>query len=338
MSGGFIPYHIRPNKSIDRHLFMELLRYVDKKKPIREYAYIGFGGNSLEDFKIIHQTFGNKYLISLEESESVYKRQLFNKPVRTIICKKLKSIDFINRLSTNKSTITWLDFADPKLIGPQINELRTLLSKLADFDVVKITLNANINCLGEAKDISEEEIIRTGKEKLEILRNRRLEKLKNRLRDHLPSTTESAKMNDEEYPKVLLDALRIATQKAFEGNSDRLFLPLSSFIYKDSLHKMLTLTGIIIPSENVSEFLQETAIDSWEFYSNDWNKIVELNAPGLTIKEKLWLDKEIPVRKFESLIKKIPFDLDEEESKHESIIKDYIKLYRYYPHFTRITL
>lgn len=56
MSGASIPYHLRPNKAIDRYAFLELLSKVDRyiDCDISQYKYVGFGGHSLEDFKYIH--------------------------------------------------------------------------------------------------------------------------------------------------------------------------------------------------------------------------------------------------------------------------------------------
>ena len=46
------PYHLRPNKAIDRFLLVDLLRHVPYEERKR-YEYIGLGGPFLEDFKIM---------------------------------------------------------------------------------------------------------------------------------------------------------------------------------------------------------------------------------------------------------------------------------------------
>ena len=54
MSGGFIPYHLRPGKAVDRKLFIESLQLMSRRLQVENYTYIGFGGPFLEDFKQIH--------------------------------------------------------------------------------------------------------------------------------------------------------------------------------------------------------------------------------------------------------------------------------------------
>ena len=64
MAGGFIPYHLRHNKSIDREVFLEGLSLLSKKIDVKEYTYIGFGGPMLEDFRIMHSRTSLSNLIS----------------------------------------------------------------------------------------------------------------------------------------------------------------------------------------------------------------------------------------------------------------------------------
>ena len=71
MSGERVPYHLRPNKFVERALFVELLSHINAVHPIADYVYVGFGGPYLEDFKILHQHFGIKNMLSLEQEAGV---------------------------------------------------------------------------------------------------------------------------------------------------------------------------------------------------------------------------------------------------------------------------
>lgn len=48
-------YHLRPNKSIDRNLFVQTLIGLTSVFPVADYWYTGFGSYMFDDFKILHE-------------------------------------------------------------------------------------------------------------------------------------------------------------------------------------------------------------------------------------------------------------------------------------------
>jgi hypothetical protein len=176
MSGVYVPYHQRQNKAVDRQLFIDILQRVNRKISIQKALYVGFGGAYLEDFKLIHAVFGSKRMISLEMDESAWKRQKFNRPLSCINCLNMTSGDFINdlrgRTDGANNLVIWLDYASANGIGEQIQEFRTILPKLARYDVLKITINANPNTLHEnqfdsdGKKLAQEELLKLRAEEL----------------------------------------------------------------------------------------------------------------------------------------------------------------------------
>jgi hypothetical protein len=253
MSGGFIPYHLRPNKAVDRQLFVELLSKVNRFKPIRQYTYVGFGGSFLEDFKLIHTYFGNNKMISIEESLNVLKRQRFNLPLRCITRRHEKSGDFIASYPVKGPAMIWLDYANPRELRVQIEEYEALISKLQLHDIVKITLNASPDTLRGHDSIDENE----KRETKDVRNAKRLKKLTVRLGDYLPQDTDATMMTVDELPHVYCRVLEFAANKALQGRSSEMVQPLSAFVYADSTHQMLTLTGIIIEKKEVGQFFRE---------------------------------------------------------------------------------
>ena len=90
------PYHQRPNKTVDRYLFVELLSKINRYRHIGDYSYIGLGGPSLEDFtaqtpltvgspqQVIERTLGFRDYVG------DYQRQLFlidhaGLPLKTVL-------------------------------------------------------------------------------------------------------------------------------------------------------------------------------------------------------------------------------------------------------------
>lgn len=143
-------YHLRPNKSIDRSLFIQTLIGLSRVLPISSYKYTGFGSYSFDDFKLLHDLLNIHNLISLEKEEDSYKRAEFNLPYGCINLKFSTSTDYISGLDIGdkEHNIFWLDFVSPSELGRQLADYMTLLGKLNPNDIVRITLNANPSSLG----------------------------------------------------------------------------------------------------------------------------------------------------------------------------------------------
>jgi hypothetical protein len=332
MSGSLVPYHLRPNKAIDRQLFVELLSKVNRFKPVRSYTYVGFGGSFLEDFKLIHSYFGNRKMISIEQNANALKRQKFNLPLKCIKRRHESSGEFIASYSVKGPAVIWLDYTSPKEIRLQVQEYESLISRLQMNDVVKITLNANPEAL-RARTIVDE----AGKRETTEERNvKRLQKLSGRLQDYLPQDVEAAMMTIDGLPQVLSRVLEFAANKAMKGRSEYIFQPLSCYVYSDSEHQMLTITGIILARTEMHLFFGETAIKKWRLSATDWKTIRRIKVPELTAREKFFIDKHLPAPNQKKVHKKLNFLFDEDETVSLEILESYATYYRYYPSFHRV--
>lgn len=332
MSGGLVPYHQRPNKSVERYLFVELLTKINRYRLIGPYTYVGFGGPFLEDFKLIHNYFGNKKMLSIEMDANVLKRQKFNLPLSCIKCTHQTSADFVASYSVKGNAVIWLDYASPKDVRIQVQEFESLLSKLLTYDVVKITLNANPDTLRRHDAVDE-----NGKRETVEERNRkRLKKLSERLDDYLPQETTPDMMTVDGLPQVLCRVLEFAANSAMRGLGDEIFQPLTAFTYSDSSHQMLTLTGIILPRAEAGDFFKDTAIKKWPLSATDWRTIHKIRLPELTVREKLFIDSYLP-RSNERLIqKKLKFLFGASEEQSLEALKSYVTFYRHYPNYHRV--
>lgn len=332
MSGGLVPYHLRPNKAVERYLFVELLTKINRSKPIGAYTYVGFGGAFLEDFKLIHRHFGNKKMLSIEIDPNVIKRQRFNLPLSCIKCTHQSSGQFIGSYSIKGNAAIWLDYASASEHRIQIQEFESLLPKLQTYDVVKITLNTNPEVLRSRDSMNAQ-----GKRETEEERNiKRLEELNKRLGDYLPQDVTPDMMSVDELPQVLCRVLKAAADRIMRGRSEELFQPLSAFVYADSYHQMLTLTGIILPRAEVSSFLKETAIKRWDLSATDWKTIHRIRMPELTAREKLFIDSHLPRSNEKTIQKKLKFLFGANEQQSLKALKSYVIFYRHYPNYHRV--
>ncbi|POZ52996.1 O-methyltransferase [Methylovulum psychrotolerans] len=100
MSGQDIPYYLRPNKHVERQIFIEILSHVNAWNKLIEYLYVSMGGKFLEDIKQIHSALNIKKLVSIERDKITFERQQFNRPLSLIDCLNMTSGDLVNQIGT----------------------------------------------------------------------------------------------------------------------------------------------------------------------------------------------------------------------------------------------
>ena len=97
MSASSVPFHLRPHKSVDRRLFMDLLARFERWSPIGKYAYVSMGAYALEDHRMVHRRFGISRLVSFDRNANTVARQKFNRPISGCFCLALDSGQMIGQ-------------------------------------------------------------------------------------------------------------------------------------------------------------------------------------------------------------------------------------------------
>lgn len=330
MTGSSLPYHLRPHKAVDRRLFIDLLSRIERWKPLHDYVYLSMGAYPLEDHKLVHRVLGLKRLVAFDYDDAVVARQKFNRPLQTCHCIKEKSGDVIRTLddilnrfhfSDAAGVICWLDYTSPKQIGAQIQEFQALLDKSAIGDVVRVTINAHPHELDEQQ---------TGAPiPVEEKRQRQFETLKRRIGDFLPSTSSADDMTPLGLARVLSEAFGAAALAALPVTGDKAFRPLSIVRYADG-QQMLSITGVVASRGDEGEMLARLSLDSWPFASNDWVDIHQLVVPDLTVRERLFLEREVTTRPADEIIQSLGFE-QAGDIAIADFIDSYKNYYRFYP-------
>ena len=308
-------YQLRPNKAVDRFIFMEAIRRLEPPGALAEYTYYGMGGPYLEDFRVLYELCQDIGMVSIEMNEEVYKRQAFHRPCRTLELQNLDIFDFVDRYdSAGTKSIFWLDFTG--LEYRHFECFSQLLHKLEEGSVLKITLRA------QAKDHFDQ--AETFFKDFEAL---------------FPHSTARVPKTNEEFGKLVHDMLRIAAQQAVEGlfDADRLpiiFQPITSFFYSDTTY-MLTLTGIVCSSGTVETF--RGAFEGWEFANLDWEGPKRIDVPALSTKERLHLQRKLPPEQpaGDILLQTLGYLLVRTEAATKRQLEQYSTFHRHYPHFIR---
>lgn len=336
MSGDNVPYHLRPNKAVERHLFLELLLHVDRYFSIDACEYIGLGGPFSEDHRLIHGAFPKTSLVSIEDNDVVWERQRFNLPYNGIKRFQKSLGEFIAGFERKKRSIFWLDYANANEYLAQIQEFEFLLTKLDELDVVKITLNANPGTLrGSNNQVGPDDARRP--ETADEMRIKRIERLTQQLAGYIDPLTTKSHMTREFLPSVLALAVRSAAAKGLRARASQglYFQPLASFAYADSEHQMLTVTGVVLTEARRDEFLQKTELPEWAHSSLVWGLVREVVVPAMSPREKLFVDQKLPCRSVSALHDELGFRFQSDPDASLALLTAYAAYYRYYPNFQR---
>jgi hypothetical protein len=331
MSGETVPYHLRQNKHVDRQLFVELLSHANRKSPVKDALYISFGGVYFEDFKLIHQVFGTKKLLSIEKEEWVVKRQEHNKPYGCIVCRHMDSSELTNNIEKIRSEfgkrqmICWLDFAAASNRRGQLEEISLLAKNAREFDILRITMNVNPATLGQFPD-----------ELITVRNQRRLEKLRADYADKVPREIGLTDVTKEGFALFGQEMIKHEIQSALSSSPGLFFQPMGSYTYSDSEHTMLTVTGTFLGEENVEDYILQTRLRDFEFAGLGW-ELRHINVPLLSQREKLTLDQKFGSgRSLAEIVLSLKFQFDKRSDLSENMLNSYLRFHRYYPHFHRI--
>jgi len=332
MTAASVPYHLRPHKAVDRRLFLDLLNRCERWRPLSRDAYLSMGAYPLEDHKLIHRMLGISRLIAFDNDENVVARQRFNRPVETCRCFKRKSGELIEELdqilaeaecADAEGLIFWLDYTSPSQLGEQIREFQTLLDKLSAGDIVRVTVNAHLPTLGDAK--APDGTHRTA----DTLHELRFEKLKERIGDFLPSDAKASDMTPERLALLISQAFGKAAAIALPVTGADVFAPLSIVRYSDG-QQMLSMTGMVVHRTKITEMRNRLDLSNWPFASPDWKTVHGLSVPDLTLRERLYLERVVATANYDGVAQVLGFSFGK-DVEMTNFLQNYKDFYRFYP-------
>lgn len=342
-AGSSLPYRLRPNKAVDRELFLSLLVRLTPKLGLEKYHYIGLGGPFLEDFRLVHSRIGIGRkrrgrrigrLTCVESMPEVHKRQRFNRPLASIKCVHSTLESFLDRTTFTTPAIIWFDYTTPRGIPSQIRRFAATIGKVPIGSILRVTLNADPSSLGEpppAKDLSvavdgEVSVDRAQKP---TMAEWRFERFKERLGTLVPAGVTADGMTFKRYGPTLLQVLKLAVEKEELSFTDRRIVWALATHYADG-QAMVTAALVVCPPE---DRMIEKLVKDWEFYATTDNPH-RLDLPALSSLERLTMESNRNPRR------KLGFELSKvSESKlGDDPLEVFKKFYRLYPHFSRVEL
>lgn len=328
MSGEDIPYQLRPNKFIDRQLFIEMLSRLIVPRGTEKYVYVSMGGRHLVDHYAVYNQLGIRAQFSFDVDANAVLRQRFNRPTGATICEQMNSaalageIDGIfQKFRQKENLIVWLDYTTADR-NAQLQEAVQTLARLKHGDVFRITLNSNPQTLCGGSEWKKAEAASPAAY--------RADRLRAQVGDLMP--TDITVIAEDDLPKVLARCVHLAATAAERLQENLRFTPVSITSYRDG-QRMLTVTCAV--SENGKSDFPGAQFRKWEFACDDWDDIEFISAPQLSLKEQYRLDAHLH-RGARRMLEALSFLPAKDEATSLEAIKSYKTYHRYYPTFRNV--
>lgn len=329
-AGSSLPYRLRPNKAVDRELFLSLLMRLAPKLALEKYHYVGLGGPFLEDFRLIHGRIGIAKMTCIETEEQVHLRQKFNRPVASIECVHKSLEDYLDETSFDSPVIIWFDYTEPKGITSQIERFARTIGTVPIGSILRITLNANPESLGKppSNEISVESDgdVSEDRARKPTTQEWRLARFRERLGALFPSGSTADDMTHKNYGKSLLHALRLTVEKEVLSFRDRRVVWALATHYADG---QSMVTAALLVCQHDDKAIEES-VKAWEFHATT-NAPHRVDLPALSTLERLTMESSDDAQA------KMGFELPK-SSMGENPLEVFKKFYRIYPHFSRVEL
>jgi hypothetical protein len=333
MSNSKPSYQLRPNKSVERHIFIDAIDFARMWNGPSHYIYAAMGGQFLEDFRLVNDRLPITKMISFEIDETVSERQEFNKPLSFIDCHNINSRDFVDQvdeiIDANGDTqmIVWLDYTVANERRSQLQELFDLLAKLRPGDIVKITMNANPNSV---KDKSKFGSMKDFRKLVRLA-------LEEEMGDaFFPENVHDNDMSPEPFSRVIANAIRRAATQSTSGAPGINAVPLTCFRYNDYAHQMVSTTIVLADAPIQASIDSDGVFQQWPFKCHGWGDIKLIDVPDVSAKERAAIHEGLFRESEWDVHENLPFKFDADKNKSFRIFQGYVKYYKRYPSFARV--
>lgn len=326
-------YHLKPNKAVDRLLFLEILRQLKVEES--QLRYYTLAGPFLEDMKVVYAAFPNMQIHSLEKSKHTLERQKFHRFSSRLQLLPLSLQAFLNDYegSNEGHDIFWLDYTG--LEHSHFEEFGLLLGQSLSGTIIRITLRAqpDVDIQNIEQSLGDPALIATIKVQLQ-------KKFEEKYGSIYPYIEENEDLlwSRKGFAKIVQ---KMVERKAIQAMSSytTTFLPLQSLCYTDDT-QMLSITGIVSDKDKVGHFKEQFA--TIRFSNFDWESIHFINLPILSLKERLHLEGLLPIEKNgeakDKFYDQLPYNIADGQSASKRMLAEYASYHQEYPNFIRISM
>ena len=310
-------YNYRPAKSIERKLFVELLKEIYGVTEARKCTYIGFGSIFFTDFKMIHKELGIKKMINIENKVEDKIRFEFNKPYSCIDLQWGMSTDVLLNIDYIGKKIFWLDY-DETLQSYMFEDIETIFTNLEPGSFYMATCNSSL-----PKYIDKT----TGVYKPE--------KFTADFADYVPYELTHMMMTGAQSPYLIRDMVNRCINHILEQRNAVLDPPeqlvyqqLLFLSYKDRA-PMFSTGGLLLRRKDLNDQSIKT-IKTLAYVKTGSQDLLDIQSPVLTSSEIDLINSHLPKPKGRFLnLRKLDFIPEDQREK-------YFNVYRYYPSYVEI--
>ncbi len=329
-------YHLRTNKAIDRLIFLDIIRALDQIRPVDDFTYFSFAGPFLEDARIVSQAFPRLAIISIENDEETYKRQLFHSFSRRFRPYHATFDDFLTNSYPSGCTIAWPDFVGFE--RPDLLQISDLTRRSSPWSLLRVTVEADTKVFDALDLLTKPTDLPAGKN--EVFREY-VEAFKKKYEmtgvayDESMFTWEN--FQTKTYPDIVSHILISVINASCVQPKE--FVPLHSVMYSDGTI-MLSMTGVFCTNIDrpaiVKHFRRKGILKSGV------RAIEVIDVPALTTKERLHIEQCLPsgTCSGKGARRKLGYLIEGDNSEEASLYKmrQYEIYHQYYPSFAKLQL
>ena len=323
------PYHLRPNKAVDRFLLLEIIQRLEDRCCLSKHTYFGFGGPFLDDFRLVCERYPLMRCVSIEENVDTYRRQRFHRNTKNLKLVHSDVRSYLRQeLPSGVPCIFWLDYTN--LEPARLTEFMELLGLVGPPSIVKVTVRAQVDdvTLGAANRLlTERNATDYRRDWLDGFQRRYDEFLS---REVLPSD-----LRLPEHATLVQSMFEIAAQKTLPAAAGTVFQLVHSCRYADG-PQMLSLTGIVCEGTDRSGLVE--LFRGWRHANVDWGAPAHIDVPVLSLKERLALERHLPLKTNtgKALQRSIGYTIDQSGASSLRKLQQYAEFHRLYPLYARM--
>jgi len=329
-----INYALRPAKHAERKMLCETFGRLSVLDNLKNYRYIGMGSAYFSDFNLFHKTLGITKLLSIEaEDEQEYKNRIeFNKPYGCIDVEFGYTSDVLPKLPWTKwrnKSIVWLDYIEC-LKEYMLGDINTVIFNVRPGSIFLISVN-----------IEQEEMSSWSNESTRPTEKKyRIKKLEENVgKKNIPQRAYRLNLSLENNKSVIREIINNTilhyVKVRNDGADERhqvFYKQLFNLYYKDSAD-MLSVGGIIYDERQKKKV--NRMFDNLDFIRMD-DICFDIVVPKLTFREIGALDRVLP--NDDTLQTGIAKDGNKRIPLSEDDVRNYARIYRYFPTFTESNL
>ncbi|WP_420745295.1 O-methyltransferase [Photobacterium damselae] len=323
-SGDIINYSIRPAKTVERKIIRDIFFNLSSFYPLENYRYIGFGSKYFSDFKLFHKDLHIEDMVSIEGDVDNARKYEFNKPFKCIDLKLGMSTEVLTELEYVKPYICWLDY-DYALKQSVLDDIDILLENILSGSVVSVSLNVRPYRIMALR----EELSSTNGTHSELLR----QKLESIVESQfVPISIPERGLNKVEVFSEIIRNIIVnkinnkinQINSAVDDEDKIIFNQIYNFFYKDGAE--MSTWGWVFYKKSEQAKYDLCNFERLNYYSNN-QEIYSISIPNFTIKE---INKLLEYMPYQEPIDRddLPIEIYKEED-----VRDFSKIYKYYPSF-----